>query len=129
VRRHPDLRFVLDHGGKPVIAAGQIEPWRSHISTLSELPNVAVKLSGLLTEAAPTWTVDGIRPYVDHLADTFGPGRMMFGSDWPVSTLRADYQDVVALSEAWTSECSPDERAAVFATTALAWYQLERATR
>lgn len=129
VRRQPELRFVLDHGGKPLIAAGRVEPWRANISMLSELPNVAVKLSGLLTEAAPTWTVDGLRPYVDHLIDTFGPARVMFGSDWPVSTLRADYQDVVAVTEELTARCSPAERAAVFATTALTWYELERATR
>jgi L-fuconolactonase len=129
VRRHPDLRFVLDHGGKPGIAAGQVEPWRSNISTMSELPNAAVKLSGLLTEAAPTWTVDGIRPYVDHLADTFGAERMMFGSDWPVSTLRADYHDVVAVTEQLVAQCSPGDRAAIFATTAITWYQLQTAAR
>jgi L-fuconolactonase len=129
VRRNPDLRFVLDHGGKPRIAAGQVEPWRSNISTLSGLPNVAVKLSGLLTEAPPNWTIDSVRPYVDHLVDTFGPARMMFGSDWPLSTLRADYQDVVAVTEELTAQCSADERAAVFATTALTWYQLRTAGR
>ena len=129
VRRHPDLRFVLDHGGKPPIAAGQFEPWRSNISMMSELPNVAVKLSGLLTEAAPTWTIDGIRPYADHLVDTFGPARLMFGSDWPLSTLRADYTDVVTVTEQLTAQCSPDERVAVFATTAITWYQLEAPAR
>jgi L-fuconolactonase len=129
VRRHPDLRFVLDHGGKPRIAAGQVEPWRHHITTLSELPNVAVKLSGLLTEAASNWTIDSVRPYADHLVHTFGPARMMFGSDWPVSTLRAGYQDVVAVSEELTAQCSADERAAIFATTALTWYQLRTAAR
>jgi L-fuconolactonase len=129
VRRHPDLRFVLDHGGKPRIAAGQVEPWRANLSTLSELPNVAVKLSGLLTEAASNWTIDSVRPYADHLVHTFGPARMMFGSDWPVSTLRAGYQDVVAVSEELTAQCSADERAAIFATTALTWYQLRTAAR
>jgi L-fuconolactonase len=128
-RRHPDLRFVLDHGGKPPIAAGRLEPWRASISTLAKLPNVAVKLSGLLTEAAPTWTVDGTRPYVDHLLASFGAERTMFGSDWPVSTLRVDYEAVVAVTEELTAECSPDERTAIFATTALTWYGLEKAAR
>ena len=53
----------------------------------------------------------------------------MFGSDWPVSTLRADYEDVVAATEELTAQCSPDERTAVFATTALTWYELEKASR
>lgn len=128
VRRHPDLRFVLDHGGKPLIAAGEVEPWRSNVTALSEQPNVTVKLSGLLTEASADWSVDDIRPYVDHLVEAFGPTRTMFGSDWPVSTLRGGYEDVVAVTEELTAQLSPDERSAVFATTALSSYQLERAS-
>jgi L-fuconolactonase len=129
VRRHPDLRFVLDHAGKPLIAAGELEPWRANIRTLAQLPNVTVKLSGLLTEATPSWTVDDIRQYTDHVVDSFGPTRMMFGSDWPVSTLRAAYRDVVAVSEGLVEQCSVDERGAVFGTTALTWYELDRTGR
>jgi L-fuconolactonase len=125
VRRHPGLRFVLDHGGNPRIASGQIGPWRSHIGALADLPNVVVKLSGVLTEAPPPWTADDIRPYADKLPSSFGALRTMFGSDW----LRADYEDIVAVTEDLTVRCSPAEQAEIFGTAAIRWYELAEAPR
>ncbi|MDQ1729935.1 MAG: L-fuconolactonase [Pseudonocardiales bacterium] len=124
VRLVPELRFVLDHGGKPPIAEGAIEPWRSRITGLAQLPNVAVKLSGLLTEAQPDWTPATIQPYADHLISEFGASRTMFGSDWPVCTLRAEYSDVVAVTDDLLAGCTPAERGAVFGATARSWYRL-----
>jgi L-fuconolactonase len=121
----PDLRFILDHGGKPLIATGQTQPWRRDIAALAALPNVAVKLSGLFTEAAPDWTVDTIRPYVEHLLASFGPQRIMFGSDWPVCTLRAEYVDVVALTRELLADCSAADAAAIFGSTVTSWYGLD----
>jgi L-fuconolactonase len=120
----PDLRFILDHGGKPPIAAGETESWHRDIVALAELPNVAVKLSGLLTEAAPDWTVDTIRPYAEHLLASFGPQRIMFGSDWPVCTLRAEYLEVVTLTRELLADCSAADDAAIFGSTAISWYRL-----
>ncbi|MFJ8821224.1 amidohydrolase family protein [Streptomyces sp. NPDC102467] len=93
---HPELTFVLDHLGKPPIASGELEPWRSHVRALADLPNTFCKLSGLVTEAdRATWTVGALRPYADTVLDAFGPGRVMFGSDWPVCTLVATYAQVL----------------------------------
>lgn len=126
VRRHPGVTFVLDHGGKPPVAAGTLDPWRSHIAALAELPNVAVKLSGLHTEADPArWSVAGIAPFADVLLDAFGPERVLFGSDWPVSTLAAGYDEVVASTTTLLAGLSPDEQAAVFGGNARHWYHLE----
>jgi L-fuconolactonase len=124
-RQVPELRCVLDHGGKPLIAAGETEPWRQHITELAQLPNVAVKLSGLLTEAAPDWTLDTFQPYAEHLLAAFGAQRTMFGSDWPVSTLRADYVDVVTVTSELLAGCSEAETAAVFGSSAASWYRLD----
>ncbi len=123
-RALPEVRFVLDHAAKPPIAQGILEPWRDQIRQLAALPNVAVKLSGLVTEAAPNWTVGMLGPYADVLLDSFGPERIMFGSDWPVCLLAATYGEVVELGVELTAKLLPDERAHVFGGTATRWYGL-----
>ena len=121
----PEVRFVLDHVAKPPIASGELEPWRTGLRRLAAAPNVAVKLSGMVTEAdAERWTVADLRPYADVVLDAFGPARTMFGSDWPVCLLAADYAAVVAAAEELTGELSATERAAIFGATAATWYQL-----
>jgi L-fuconolactonase len=119
------VRFVLDHGAKPDIASGRLEPWFSLVTELSHRPNVTCKLSGLVTEAAPGWTVPQIVPYAAALLDCFGPGRLMFGSDWPVCTLAASYGDVLAVARAaLDGPLSAAELDAVFAANAIATYRL-----
>jgi L-fuconolactonase len=121
-----DVCFVLDHGGKPDIANDVLEPWRGHIMALAQFPNVAVKLSGLVTEADHgTWKVEQIRPYAEPILEAFGPHRTMWGSDWPVCLLAAGYQDVLASAENFTASLSADERADIFGGTARRWYALE----
>jgi L-fuconolactonase len=122
VRALPDMRFVLDHAGKPAIRDGAIQPWHAEVAELAQLPNVAVKLSGLVTEAADEWTVEQLRPYVDVLLQAFGPFRIMFGSDWPVCLLAASYREVVAAAHELTSQLSSAERDDVFGETAARWY-------
>lgn len=120
-----DVRFVLDHGGKPDIASGHLEPWSSLVTELARRPNVTCKLSGLVTEAGSGWTATQIAPYADWLLDCFGPARLMFGSDWPVCTLAASYGEVLALArEALGDQLSPAEHDAVFASNAITTYQL-----
>ncbi|HUC13371.1 MAG TPA: amidohydrolase family protein, partial [Acidimicrobiales bacterium] len=122
-----ELRFVLDHGGKPPIASGEISPWREQVTSLARLGNVAVKLSGLVTEAEHQgWTVEQLRPYGDVLLDAFGPSRTMWGSDWPVCLLAASYDEVLESAEQLTASLSAPERAAVFGGNAVAWYGLEK---
>jgi L-fuconolactonase len=120
-----EVRFVLDHGGKPPIAAGALQPWADDIRALSRLPNVAVKLSGLVTEADHrTWATADLEPYVEVLLTSFGPERVMWGSDWPVCLLAASYERWLATSEELLSALSPTEKDAVFSTTAERWYGL-----
>ena len=90
----PQVSFVLDHLGKPPLADGDLSAWAGHLRTLAQLPNVAAKLSGLVTEANwSSWQPADLAPAVSHALDTFGPGRLMFGSDWPVSLLATGYRE------------------------------------
>ncbi|MDT4903482.1 MAG: L-fuconolactonase [Pseudonocardiales bacterium] len=123
-RSLPELRFVLDHAGKPHIARGDVEPWRTHVAELARSPNVAVKLSGLVTEAAPDWTVETLVPYARVLLDAFSPHRILFGSDWPVCLLAAGYQRVAQVAAELIEHLSPDEQADVFGANAVHWYGL-----
>jgi L-fuconolactonase len=121
----PDLVFVLDHLGKPPIAAGHTEPWAQDLRGLAALPNTVAKLSGLITEADwRRWQVAELRPYAEVALDAFGPARMMFGSDWPVCNLAANYPDVLAAARDLTAGLSPAEREALFAGTATSVYRL-----
>ncbi|MHA6765375.1 amidohydrolase family protein [Streptacidiphilus sp. PAMC 29251] len=121
----PQLTFVLDHLGKPPVSSGELEPWAGQLRALAALPNTVCKLSGLLTEADwAHWTLADLRPYTDTALDAFGPDRLMFGSDWPVSTLAAGYQQSVDTARALTSTLSPAEQAAVFGGTAARAYRL-----
>ncbi|MER5903183.1 amidohydrolase family protein [Streptomyces mirabilis] len=122
---HPGLTFVLDHLGKPPIATGALKPWATAVRALAALPNTVCKLSGMVTEADHAkWTVDGLRPYADTVLDAFGPGRLMFGSDWPVCTLAASYGQVVDAAEELTGGLGAEERAEVFGGTATRVYRL-----
>ena len=121
-----DVTFVLDHGAKPPIASGALEPWASQIGELAARPNVSCKVSGLVTEAGLGWRPARIVPYLDHLVDAFGPGRLMFGSDWPVCTLAASYAEVVALArDALAVRLGQAELDAVFRANAINVYRLD----
>jgi L-fuconolactonase len=121
----PGARLVLDHAGKPAIAAGGHEPWAAFVSALAARPNVFCKLSGLVTEADWTkWTVEDLRPYAAHVLASFGPRRVMFGSDWPVCELAATYDQVHDTARALTAELSISDQEEVFAGTATRAYPL-----
>jgi L-fuconolactonase len=125
VRAQPDLRFVLDHAGKPPLAGGDLTEWAAALTRLAGCPNVAVKLSGLVTEADWTrWTVADLRPAVEHVLAAFGPERVLAGSDWPVCLLAGSYAEVAAATAELIAGLSADERAAVTGGTARRWYGL-----
>lgn len=122
----PDTQFVLDHISKPNIAAGEIDGWAKDMKALGELPNVVVKVSGMVTEAKwDNWTVETFRPYVDVVTENFGPQRMMFGSDWPVCLLGGTYQDIVGIVETITADWSASEKSSFWSTTAINAYRLK----
>lgn len=121
----PSARFVLDHAGKPPVARGELEPWASAITALAKRPNVFCKLSGLVTEADwASWQVADLRPYAEHVLASFGPDRVVFGSDWPVCELAATYEQVAASAAELTAGLSAAERAEVFGATAVRAYGL-----
>jgi L-fuconolactonase len=89
--RHPGLQIVLNHAGKPQIADRTLDAWSDDIARLARHPNVACKLSGLLTEAGARTDDGAIGEIVAHIGACFGPERLMWGSDWPVLTLAGSY--------------------------------------
>ena len=125
VRQCPDVNFVLDHIGKPDVKAGRLEPWRAELRELAALPNVWCKLSGMVTEADHArWTAADLRPYIDHVLACFGAERVMFGSDWPVSTLATDYPRWVATLDDALRGCSADELRRIYVTNAENFYRV-----
>jgi L-fuconolactonase len=93
-RAHPSLRLVLDHLGKPPIAQRELESWAGGLLLLAAERNVSCKFSGLQTMAAEGWAYDDLSPFIEVALAAFGPERLIFGSDWPVSTSAASYDQV-----------------------------------
>jgi L-fuconolactonase len=125
--RLPDLTLVVDHLAKPRIREGAMEPWTGGLAALARHPNVACKVSGLVTEADWTaWTPAQLVPYVAHAAEVFGPERLLFGSDWPVCLLAAGYAEVVAAATEALGRAGlgPAEREAVLGANARRLYRL-----
>jgi L-fuconolactonase len=127
-RALPQLRFVLDHLGKPRIDEGAagLSSWRGPFAELAASPNVTGKLSGLVTEAGPDWSPAELRPFVEVAIAEFGADRLMFGSDWPVCLLRADYPGVRRALTAALPALSARQRQDLFAGTAIRTYGLAR---
>ncbi len=126
VKRCPQVRFVLDHIGKPDIKSGVLDPWRKHINALSAFPNTWCKISGMVTEAnLEAWTPADLQPYLEITLDAFGSGRVMFGSDSPVLRLaHATYPEWVGIVRQFVAALSPDEQRQIFYENAKAFYQL-----
>ncbi len=122
--RHADMKVVIDHGSKPLIRDAKLEGWAEDMAALARETNAWCKLSGLVTEAASDWTVDDLRPYVDHLLNTFGPSRLIWGSDWPVCTLASSYERWLETTDLLLSQLSSSERDAVMGGNAARAYNL-----
>lgn len=123
--RHPRLRIVIDHLSKPPIGEVDRQPWWDLIATAAENPLVHGKVSGLYPGAAPdTWTPQAIAPFVDRALEVFGPSRLMYGGDWPISTAAGGYDRVFAGIADALSGLSADERAEVYAGTACRFYRI-----
>ena len=123
VDRHPNQRFVLDHAAKPRIKEGVVEPWRTKLQELAKRENVFCKVSGLITEADKTaWNIEALRPYLDHIFETFGPTRLMFGSDWPVCLTAGSYNRWLGTVNEYAKSLTESERDALFGGTAEAVY-------
>jgi len=123
--QQPELAVVVDHGGKPPIARGEFDAWADAIAAVAAHPRVRCKLSGLVTEASPAWTIDELARYVDHLLACFGPQRLMWGSDWPVVELAGGYLRWNTATMALLAARSDDDRAAILGGTARRFYGLD----
>jgi L-fuconolactonase len=124
--RHPELSIVVDHGAKPFIREGFLDPWRADMAAVAARPNTVCKLSGLVTEARPDWTIEDLRPYVDHLLEVFGPERLLWGSDWPVVNLAGGYDLWRETTLRLLASLSEPERAAVLGGNAARIYLAAR---
>ena len=120
------LHAVIDHISKPPIKDGTLDPWRADIRAVARHPNLYCKLSGMVTEADHTrWTASDLEPYILHVLDVFSPDRLLFGSDWPVALLAADYARVIdTLTDILSPRLTSAELAAVFGGNAEKFYRL-----
>jgi L-fuconolactonase len=125
----PQLRLVIDHMAKPPIRSGEFDEWSKAFRPLARLSNVQCKLSGLVTEAnQDSWTTDHLRPYIDCALDSFGPDRLMFGSDHPVCLLAASYERVLDSFQEALVDLGDHEKTMIFSKNAMRFYRLEEGT-
>ncbi len=105
-----EMDLVLNHCGVPAIASGKMDEWKKDITALSELQHVTCKLSGIMAYCAPgTSSYETIKPYVDHVLESFGPDRMVWGSDWPVVNLAKGLPEWLSVTKTIMSNLSEDE--------------------
>lgn len=127
LKRYPTMQVVVDHCMKPQIrekSDSHFRFWADGMSRIADETAAVVKFSALITEADADWTVEDLRPYVDHVFAAFGPERVMWGSDWPVCRLRGEYADWRAAALELTAGLSDVDRALVYGGTAAGFYGL-----
>jgi len=122
LQRYPDLRAVIDHGAKPDIRNQQWAPWADGMKAIAESTQAYCKLSGLLTEAALGAGAKELEPYMTQLLSAFGSERLMWGSDWPVLNLAADYPEWLAICEHFIEQLEPAAREAIMGRNAARFY-------
>ena len=127
--RHPRLRMVIDHLAKPPIGLDSAEPWSSLMAAAAENPRVYGKVSGLYSATADmdAWTTDAIRPFFDRALELFGPERLMYGGDWPISVLAGGYTRVWGGLQPLFEGLSTNDREQVLGGTAAEFYSLDPA--
>jgi L-fuconolactonase len=124
IERYPSLPVIVDHMAKPAIRDDGFEPWRRDMEEFRSLTHVYCKLSGILTEDGPSWTPERLKPYFDTVIDIFGPDRLVFGSDWPVVNLVADYGRWVATLGNAISGLTRAEQQKIWADNGEKFYRL-----
>lgn len=124
LRRHPQLAVVIDHGAKPDIANNVFQPWADEMEAIAANTGAYCKLSGLLTEAGEAPVYEKVQPYMQHLLDCFGAERLMWGSDWPVLELAADYRTWDDFSNRFLQNLSPNDRQKILGGNAKTFYRL-----
>lgn len=123
IKKFPDQKFVIDHIAKPNIEKAEISLWKSYMHTLGKFDNVWCKLSGMVTEAKwNVWKYEDFVPYLDVVFDSFGPERLMFGSDWPVCLLSGSYGEVKGIVDRYVSKFNSVEKNKIFGDNAIQFY-------
>jgi len=126
VRRFPQLPVVIDHLAKPAMHGQPDARWRQDMERLAGQPQVHCKLSGMVTEAGPEWTVQQLRPYAQHVLQVFGAERVLWGSDWPVLQLAADYGAWSDATDALLAGLEPGQKRAVLGLNAQRFYGIQQ---
>ena len=125
VDRFPEQNFILDHIGKPKISMPMNETWKANITSLSKFENVSCKISGMVTETENfSFTDKDFEPFIDHVFNSFGSNRLLFGSDWPVCLLATNYKKVVKLINNYLDLHSAEIKAQVMGINAIKIYNL-----
>ena len=125
VRAVPEVRFVIDHLAKPYIRKQEISRWSNFMTEIAKNQNVFCKLSGMVTEADwHNWSKKDFFPYLDVAFEHFGPDRLLFGSDWPVCLVAADYTQVKTLIDDYLNPWGDEVRTKVFGENAVTFYGL-----
>ena len=125
VDQHPEQQFVVDHIAKPNIRNNEIENWSKNLRELALRPNVACKLSGMVTEADYwNWTEAQLQPYFETVLEAFGPSRLMFGSDWPVCLVATRYACWIQMVNKAMKQLAREEQHQIFYENAMKIYQL-----
>lgn len=124
--RHPDLKMVIDHLSKPPIGLADMSAWKRGIEAAAENPNVYAKVSGLYSSVGELsdWTTDAIRPAFEFAFEVFGPERLMYGGDWPISKLAGDYVKVWQGLNPLFNELSENDSEYILGRTAYEFYGL-----
>lgn len=125
VKRCSTTRFILDHAAKPAIKSGEIKQWANYIHTLAAQPNIACKISGLVTEADHhNWKPGTLQPYIAEVLAAFGEDRVLFGSDWPVMLLASNYTEWIQTLDQLTRQLSHEARRKLYSGNSTVWYEL-----
>jgi len=119
-----NTRFVLDHCGNGPVYAKDRNPWQRDIETLAKLPNVVVKISGIVVQVRERWTADDLAPVINHTMNVFGPDRVMFAGDWPVCTLKATFRQWVEALRSIVRNRPAEEQRKLFHDNAMKFYGL-----
>lgn len=123
VRKFPEHPIVIDHIAKPYIARRYIEGWAVMMGEISKYEQVRCKVSGMVTEAEwSAWEPADIHPYMDVVTDCFSPDRLMYGSDWPVLNVAANYGQVIGLVLDYIKDWSAEDRRKIMGGTARSFY-------
>ena len=126
VKRCPKTQFIIDHIAKPNIACNALDPWREQLTTMAALPNVACKISGVVTEADHSnWTAGSVRPYIEHALNVFGEDRVLFGSDWPVLLLASNYRSWIEVVDDVMQKSTPEVQVKLFKSNAARIYRIK----